>query len=97
MHLQALVDVRLDSADDADGFERLVAGLPQITEVLCLAGRVDYHVRVECAGPGELERVLHDLGAGGAAETETRLVLHAVPVRVSAAGSAAARGARRDR
>ena len=81
MRLHALVDIRLSSPDAAPGFEEHVRRSPYVTEALCLTGRADYLVRVACPEPSDLEGLLRELKAqAGALETETRLILHRVPI-----------------
>ncbi|MCU1691945.1 MAG: putative transcriptional regulator, AsnC family [Frankiales bacterium] len=59
--------------------EQLMAAMPQVVEVLDLAGPVDYHVRVRVSGPPELYDVVNALRAlPGVTGIETRPVLREV-------------------
>lgn len=62
-----------------EDIEQAVAAMPQVVEVLDLAGPVDYHVRVRVAGPPELYAVVNALRAlPGVVGIETRPVLREV-------------------
>ncbi len=59
--------------------EQLMAAMPEVVEVLDLAGAVDYQVRVRVAGPPELYDVVNRLRAlPGVTAIETRPVLREV-------------------
>lgn len=74
--LDALIDVRLMPTTDSAHFERLADGLDAVREVLFTTGRWDYQVRVACLDPDDLDRTVRALRAqGGAAQTETRIVM----------------------
>ncbi len=74
--LDALIDVRLLPSTDPEDFERLVASLPAVTELVFLTGRFDFQLRVACRDADELNqtirRIRRDAGAAG---TETRIVM----------------------
>lgn len=74
--VDALVDVRLLPATDPDQFERLVAGLPAVTELVFLTGRFDYQLRVACKDAEDLDQTVRTVRRdGGVAATETRIVM----------------------
>jgi Lrp/AsnC family transcriptional regulator, leucine-responsive regulatory protein len=76
--LDAFVDVRLLPTADPDAFERLAASLQPVREILFVTGRFDYQLRVACTDADELDRTVRALRQrGGAAATETRIVLRA--------------------
>ena len=74
--LEALIDVRLMPSTDSAQFERLAGGLDAVREVLFLTGRWDYQVSVACTDADDLDRTVRALRQqGGAAQTETRIVM----------------------
>jgi Lrp/AsnC family leucine-responsive transcriptional regulator len=74
--VEALVDVRLLASTDPDQFERLVAGLPAVTELVFLTGRFDYQLRVACRDAEDLDQTVRTVRRdGGVATTETRIVM----------------------
>lgn len=74
--LEALIDVRLMPTTDSGHFERLASGLDAVREVLFLTGRWDYQVSVACTDADDLDRTVRALRQqGGAAQTETRIVM----------------------
>ena len=74
--LEALIDVRLMPSTDSSHFERLAGGLDAVREVLFLTGRWDYQVSVACTDADDLDRTVRALRQqGGAAQTETRIVM----------------------
>jgi Lrp/AsnC family leucine-responsive transcriptional regulator len=74
--LDAFVDVRMMPTADPEAFERLAIDLPAVREVLFVTGRFDYQLRVACTDADELDRTVRALRQrGGAAATETRIVL----------------------
>lgn len=76
--LEALVDVRLLSTTDPDHFERTVAELSSVRELLFLTGRFDYQVRIACQDAEDLDATVRVLRQrAGAAATETRILLRA--------------------
>lgn len=80
--LVALVDVRLSSPGAADRFEALIGRLDEVTDAAHVTGRSDYHLRVACADPAELDALIRLLKTeGGVAETDTRIALRTVVAR----------------
>lgn len=76
--LNALVDVRLQTRTTPEAFERTVAALPAVQELAFVTGRFDYHVRLACRDADDLDQTIRAIRQkGGAAQTETRLVLRA--------------------
>lgn len=76
--LDAFIDVRLLPRTPPERFERFVAGLPAVREVAFVTGRFDYHVRVACENADDLNATVRAIRReGGAAQTETRIVLRA--------------------
>ena len=74
--LEALIDVRLMPTTDSSHFERLASRLDAVREVLFLTGRWDYQVSVACTDADDLDRTVRALRQqGGAAQTETRIVM----------------------
>jgi len=74
--VDALVDVRLLPSTDPDQFERLVARLPAVTELVFLTGRFDYQLRVACKDAEDLDQTVRGVRRdGGVAATETRIVM----------------------
>jgi Lrp/AsnC family transcriptional regulator, leucine-responsive regulatory protein len=74
--LEALVDIRLLPSTDPDGFERLALGLAAVREVDFLTGRFDYQLRLACRDADELDQTVRSIRRdGGAAATETRIVM----------------------
>lgn len=74
--LDALVDVRLLPSTDPEGFERLVAKLPAVRELIFLTGRFDYQVRLACRDADDLDQTVRTIRRdAGAAGTETRIVM----------------------
>jgi Lrp/AsnC family transcriptional regulator, leucine-responsive regulatory protein len=76
--LEAFIDVRLLPAMTSETFESFVLALPAVREIAFVTGRFDYHVRVACSGPDDLDQTVRAIRSeGGAAVTETRIVLRA--------------------
>jgi Lrp/AsnC family transcriptional regulator, leucine-responsive regulatory protein len=74
--LDAFVDVRLQSKTTPEAFERTVSALPAVRELAFVTGRFDYHVRVACRDADDLDQTVRAIRReGGAAQTETRIVL----------------------
>jgi Lrp/AsnC family leucine-responsive transcriptional regulator len=74
--LDALIDVRLMPTTDSSHFERLASEVDAVREVLFTTGRWDYQVRVACTDADDLDRTVRALRQqGGAAQTETRIVM----------------------
>jgi Lrp/AsnC family leucine-responsive transcriptional regulator len=83
--LEALVGVTLMPGTDSDAFAALAAKLHPVTEVLHLAGRPDYQLRVSCRDTVELDALLRTLRLRlGAADTDTTVVLRSGPPAVVA-------------
>jgi Lrp/AsnC family leucine-responsive transcriptional regulator len=78
--LEALVGVTLMPGTDSDEFATLAVKLHPVTEVLHLAGRPDYQLRVACRDTIELDALLRTLRLKlGAADTETTVILRSGP------------------
>jgi Lrp/AsnC family leucine-responsive transcriptional regulator len=78
--LEALVGVTLMPGTDSDEFATLAAKLHPVTEILHLAGRPDYQLRVSCRDTTELDALLRTLRLSlGAADTDTTVILRAGP------------------
>jgi Lrp/AsnC family transcriptional regulator, leucine-responsive regulatory protein len=76
--LDAFIDVRLTPATVPEKFERFCAKLPAVQELAFVTGRFDYHVRVACKDADDLDATVRAIRReGGAAATETRIVLRA--------------------
>jgi Lrp/AsnC family transcriptional regulator, leucine-responsive regulatory protein len=74
--LEALVGVTLMPGTDSDEFAALAVKLHPVTEVLHLAGRPDYQLRVSCRDTMELDALLRTLRLKlGAADTDTTVIL----------------------
>ena len=79
----ALLDVKLNSEQSADDFERDLAKTPAVIGYTLTTGRFDYTLRVACADRAELVRLVEQLRMrGGAAETYSRVILreHEFPI-----------------
>jgi Lrp/AsnC family leucine-responsive transcriptional regulator len=75
--LEALVEVRLASDWDDERFEAAVARLATVLEDVHVTGRTDHQLRLACRDTAELNATIRTLRRDcGAAETETRIVLH---------------------
>ncbi len=78
-HATAVVLLRAATDLDAAAFEADVAALPEVEELLDLAGPVDYQVRVRYASQSDLYRVVNSLRAlPGVVGIDTRAVLRVV-------------------
>jgi Lrp/AsnC family leucine-responsive transcriptional regulator len=76
--LDAFIDVRLMPETSPEKFEAFVGSLPAVQEVAFVTGRFDYHVRVACQNADDLDATVRAIRRkGGAAQTETRIVLRA--------------------
>ncbi len=73
--LDAFIDVRLLPATDPEQFERRAAKLTSVRELAFLTGRFDYQLRVACRDADDLNETVRAIRQGGAAGTETRIVL----------------------
>lgn len=80
--LTALVHLRAAPDVDAGAFESAIAAIPAVTEVLDLAGNVDYQVRVRYSTQRELVDTVNALRmVEGVTGIETRPVLRSVLAR----------------
>src|SRR6476620_952890 len=59
--LVALLDVRLDSPNDADRFERLADSSEEVTDTVHVTGGFDYQLRVACRDTGALDDLIRAL------------------------------------
>jgi Lrp/AsnC family leucine-responsive transcriptional regulator len=76
--LDALIDVRLLPKTSPDRFEAFCRAQPAVRELAFVTGRFDYHVRIACQNADELDATVRAIRReGGAAQTETRIVLRA--------------------
>ena len=74
--LDAFIDVRLLPKTAPESFERFVSALPAVQELAFVTGRFDYHVRVACRNADDLDETVRAIRRdGGAAQTETRIVM----------------------
>ena len=74
--IDAMVDVRLNATADPDEFERRVAELPSVCEIIFVTGRFDYLLRLACRDAVDLDSTVRVLRQEAwAAVTETRVVL----------------------
>lgn len=79
--LDAFIDVRLMPKTSPETFEAFVGTLPAVQEAAFVTGRFDYHVRVACENADDLDATVRAIRReGGAAQTETRIVLRTAPV-----------------
>ncbi|MFC9581450.1 Lrp/AsnC family transcriptional regulator [Streptomyces yangpuensis] len=76
--LVVFIDVTLRQDTTNEEFERQVAGLPGITEVVHVTGAHDYLVRARAADPAALDGLLRRLKReAGVAQSNTRIALRA--------------------
>jgi Lrp/AsnC family leucine-responsive transcriptional regulator len=76
--LDAIIDVRLASTTTPEAFEREARKLSAVRELIFVTGRFDYQLRIACRNPHDLDETVRALRQrGGAALTETRIVLRA--------------------
>jgi Lrp/AsnC family leucine-responsive transcriptional regulator len=74
--LDAFIDVRLMPKTAPEKFEDFCRSLPAVQELAFVTGRFDYHVRVACQNADDLDATVRAIRRdGGAAQTETRIVL----------------------
>jgi Lrp/AsnC family transcriptional regulator, leucine-responsive regulatory protein len=74
--LDAFIDVRLLPTTDSEEFERRVARLDSVREMVFLTGRFDFQLRVACRDAEDLNDTVRAVRReAGAAGTETRIVL----------------------
>jgi Lrp/AsnC family transcriptional regulator, leucine-responsive regulatory protein len=75
--VEALVEVRLAPDWDDERFEAAVARLETVLEDIHVTGRTDHQLRIACRDTAELNATIRRLRRScGAADTETRIVLH---------------------
>jgi Lrp/AsnC family transcriptional regulator, leucine-responsive regulatory protein len=76
--LDAFIDVRLMPSTSTEHFEAFCRDMPAIRELAFVTGRFDFHVRVACRNADDLDATVRAIRRqGGAAQTETRIVLRA--------------------
>ncbi len=74
--IDAFIDVRLLPTTTSGAFESFVLKLAPVQDIAFVTGRFDYQVRVACRSTEDLDRTVRAIRAdGGAALTETRIVL----------------------
>ena len=74
--LEVLINVRIAAGGESGTFERLLASISPVREVLFLTGRFDYQLRLACRNAVELDVALRTIRSQpGVAETETHVVL----------------------
>ncbi len=74
--LDAFIDVQLAPTTSSEAFEQFALTLPAVQEIAFVTGRFDFHVRVACRSAEDLDRTVRAFRReGGAAQTETRIVL----------------------
>jgi Lrp/AsnC family leucine-responsive transcriptional regulator len=74
--IDAFIDVRLLPTTTSGAFEAFVLKLAPVQDIAFVTGRFDYQVRVACRSTEDLDRTVRAIRAdGGAALTETRIVL----------------------
>ncbi|MGH2835226.1 MAG: Lrp/AsnC family transcriptional regulator [Solirubrobacteraceae bacterium] len=74
--IDAFIDVRLLPTTTSGTFEAFILKLPAVQDIAFVTGRFDYQVRVACRSTEDLDRTVRAIRAdGGAALTETRIVL----------------------
>jgi Lrp/AsnC family leucine-responsive transcriptional regulator len=75
--LTAFVAVTLDRPEHRRAFLDLVADLAEVQECHHVTGDYDYLLKVRCAGPGDLDRVLSEelKAVPGVSRTRTTIVL----------------------
>jgi Lrp/AsnC family leucine-responsive transcriptional regulator len=85
--LDAIVDVRVLPTISPDDFERFAASLTAVTEMTFLTGRFDYQLRIACRDADELDQTIRKIRRdGGAAATETRIIMRSASYERGAAG-----------
>jgi Lrp/AsnC family transcriptional regulator, leucine-responsive regulatory protein len=76
--LDAMIDVRLLPTTSSERFEEFCRAMPAVQEVAFVTGRFDFYVRVACQNADDLDATVRAIRReGGAAQTETRIVLRA--------------------
>lgn len=82
--VDAVVGVRARPGADRESLESWITGQDSIVEAVHLTGLHDYLLRLRCRTTTELDAVLMAMKSdAGVADTETRIVLRALPVRPS--------------
>jgi Lrp/AsnC family leucine-responsive transcriptional regulator len=77
--VSAVVHLRTATDSDLDDLERRLSAMPEVTEILDLAGPADYEIRLRCADQPQLYDVVQVIRAlPGVRATETRPVLREV-------------------
>ncbi|MEO1230289.1 MAG: Lrp/AsnC family transcriptional regulator [Myxococcota bacterium] len=85
--LEAVVGVRARPGVERQALEAWLCGRPAITEALHLTGQHDYLLRVRCRDVAELDALVMAMKADAdIVETETRVVLRALPVEPDEVG-----------
>ncbi len=80
--LDAMIDVTLRPETQPERFEAEARKIPAVREIAFVTGRSDYQLRVACRDPEELDQAVRSLRQrGGAATTETRIVMRTAAVR----------------
>lgn len=83
--VDAVVGVRAQPGIDRADIEAWIGRQRSIVEAVHLTGPHDYMLRVRCSTTAELDDVLMSMKTGGGvAETETKIVLRALPVSPAA-------------
>ncbi|MCG2583547.1 Lrp/AsnC family transcriptional regulator [Massilia sp. TS11] len=79
LHLQALVEVKLQAGAPAARFESFLRGLPGVVGATLLAGSYDYALRLAVRDQNDFVRVLEALRASGdVLDTQSRMILREV-------------------
>jgi len=73
--LAAFVDLRLATATPADAFETALRTMPGVVSASLTTGNFDYTLRVAVADEPALVALIEALGACGASETHSRIIL----------------------
>jgi Lrp/AsnC family leucine-responsive transcriptional regulator len=77
--VSAVVHLRTTTDADADDIEQRLSAIPEVAEILDLAGPVDYEIRLRCADQTRLYDVVQVIrGLPGVTAMETRPVLREV-------------------
>ena len=85
--LQALVDVRLGAASDAEEFETALAHTPEVQRAVHMTGPFDYQLWLSTATVGRLDELLRGWKADhGVSESNTRLLLNDIDLPARRAG-----------
>lgn len=77
--ITAMIVVQLSPGSPSAPIESALAAMPQVEEVLDLAGVIDYEIRLRCADNDELYRLVQAIRSmPGVAQMQTRTVLRQV-------------------